>query len=149
MLLALQERLKTLIEADTYFEGVAILTEQLGNILAAYQEAIDKLGFCIVIEVSAGESIERSPVGPAFRELFTISISQGVLTDDQAATRNVVDGLEHAVLAIHGQPADAGDPDGLTFLVRNHWAGRTDGGEAVQQLSVEVVHAVSVPAEVP
>lgn len=137
MLLTIQNRLQALIAADSYFAGVTILKEQLGNVVQAYKAAIAKIKFAVVIGSPSGERVSPKPQEAAWRERVIISIAQGTLTDSEHATRNVSDGAERVIQAIALQPLRVDFPASL-FHVTGHRAGITEGGEAVQIVEVEV-----------
>jgi hypothetical protein len=145
MLLTIQDRLKTLIEGDPYFAGVSVLTNRDGDIEAAYQQAIAKLSFCVVVAVPSGEISDRAPIGPSFRHLVEVSVCQSVLTDSQAESRNVADGIERVTLAVHGQSVALVQYPQAKFRALSHSAGVTEDNVSVRALQIEVI--VPVVAE--
>lgn len=147
MLLTIQERLATLIGLDPYFAGASILTDKVGDLAAAYQKAISKLSFAVVVTVPSGEIAQRIPIGPVFRERVEISVCQSVLTDKDRDTRNVMDGLEHVISAVHGELLDPLDEASPRFLALSHTGGTTTMGESVQTLTVEIVAPIGLDPE--
>lgn len=147
MILTLQNRLKTLLSADGYFTGAPIITEEVGDIANAIEIALGKMSFCVVVMNGSGERSIEMGKPSLFNETFTISIAQNPITDLESATRNVVDGIEHAILAIDNQVADVGKGP-HRFRVLSHQAGRSDDGLAVQELTVRVAGIIYLEAPV-
>lgn len=138
MLLTLQKRIQTLLENDTYFSGSDVITEQVADIQTEVETAIGKLSFCVVIMTASGDGLEPAGETPHFTERLTVSIAQRPLTDKLRDSRNTVDGLEHAILAVHGKPVVADGMGPQRFRVVRHLAARTDDGLAIQEFVVEV-----------
>jgi hypothetical protein len=120
MLIALQTRLKTLIEADAYFTGVSVITEAAADIQTELDTALAKLSFAIIVSTAEGRSQDTAREGLIFQETLLISVIQSPITDPSAATRNVLDAVEHIIAAVHWKPISvtAGEPS--RFRVTAH-----------------------------
>jgi len=137
MILTLQTRLKTLLSAVDYFDGVTIVTEELAEIDTALEQAISELSFAIVIQVADGQHIQPASPALVMRERLAVTLIQNPLTDASAGTRNTVMGLEHAMIALHNALVYSDATPPTRFSVVWHAARRTEDGLAMQQCIVE------------
>ena len=139
MLLTLQTRLKTLLSAVDYFDGVTIITEELADIDTALDQAIAELSFAIVIQVADGQHIQPASPALVMRERLVVTLIQNPLTDPNSASRNTVMGLEQAMIAIHNALVYSDGNPPTRFSVVSHASRRTEDGLAMQQCIVEAV----------
>lgn len=126
MLLELQDRLKTLIEADGYFAGICVITERRGDINTLIATALSKIKFAVVVATAAGES-DSNQDEAVWTERLQIAVFQMPVTDDERETRNAVVAIEKIIQAVHGQPVevDSEGPDVFTCL--SHQPGENTG----------------------
>ena len=107
MLLELQDRLKALLEAEPYFAGVTIITERKGDILSEIERELGKLQFSVVVATAEGEAQEGGEgPRPVWDLRLNVSLIQAVRLDEQAESRNVIQGLEAAMGALQNQPVN-------------------------------------------
>lgn len=143
MLLTLQKQIADAIGALPYFSGVTPITERAGDIETEIDQRLAEMQFCVVVQTAQGEDHENpmmpEPLAAIYTERFVVSCAQTPLTDEQAANRNVVDGIEQIILCLHGLPI-ADDAIGRrVFRVKSHQSIRTDDGRAIQECVVEVI----------
>lgn len=147
MLLTLQQRLKTLIEADDYFEGVPVLTEDVANLEAAVDQALAGLGFVVIIQCAEGEATKPDSPAPIFNERLVVTIAQPPTISDsrdpETPVKNVVTGAERAMLAIKGSAVTSGLPDNRRFGILSHRTWRLDNGIAMQEITVAATAALT------
>lgn len=135
-ILDIQDQIKSLLEAESYFAGVEIISERVGTLETSLQKAIQTHGFYIAIRNSGGE--QRSPdlgIG-MMREVFEVTLAQNPITDASKATRNVVDGVVVAMTALLRQKPEVGADN--PFRVTRHQGAYTDKGLAIQVFEVQV-----------
>ena len=114
MILVLQERLKTLIDADTWFAGVKVLTEKYGDLENRIEREVARASRCIIIRTAEGQLQDESRLAH-FKERLIVDIVKPASGD-----WNLVTALEHAVLAIHQQPVVANGQNNRQFSVTSH-----------------------------
>ena len=135
-LLDIQDRIKTLLEADAYFAGASIITEHVGTLETEIAKAVARTGFYVAIRNSGGELRSPELNLNIFRERFEVTIAQNPLTDASRATRNVQDGMVVAAKALIGQEVSVGDKRRMHVL--RHAGAYTDKGLALQVFELMV-----------
>ena len=114
MILVLQERLKTLIEADTWFAGIEVLTEKYGDLGNRIDREVARASRCIIIRTAEGQLQDESRLA-SYTERLILDIVKPASGD-----WNLVTALERAVLAIHHQPVVANGYNNRQFAVTSH-----------------------------
>lgn len=142
-ILDIQDQIQTLLEAEAYFSGVAVISERVGTLETTIAKAIQTHGFYISIRNAGGE--QRAPemgIG-MMREVFEVTLAQNPITDASRATRNVVDGVVVAMTALLRQKPGAGEDN--AFRVTRHQGAYTDKGLAIQIFEVQVDIQLALP----
>jgi hypothetical protein len=110
--LDIQQAAADILDADAYFDGIPILTEQLGNLDNAIEIVMSKIGLCIVIEAPFAD-VNYPNVGAVNFDDIPILVT---VWEDTTLTRPVA-GQKHFIgtaltalwLLTHGVPRKDGE----------------------------------------
>lgn len=83
-----REAFAALVAADAYIArapALPVVTEQKGDIAMMINQALAKLGLCIVVVAADGDSLQRSGDSISMRVRFAAQISEKVLLNQAAA----------------------------------------------------------------
>lgn len=139
-LLTLQARVKALLVASTYFTGVDIITEDIGDIETAISAALQKAGFGLIILSPRGDREGGDERGrPRVRAVETISV---VVTCNPAAYSGslaVLDAVYQVIKAVDAKPNTTGG-QGIGNAVFHYTGHEADAAAALEGLHVHAVH---------
>jgi hypothetical protein len=122
MILELQTRLKTLIEADAYFATVEVLTEAKGDITWQISKALAGLGFKVTVATAKGVNPSPDAQRVKMDERLIVTVIENPILNKTG--KNAVAGMEELIRIFHG--ASAGLQAGDKFVVHGHEAGMLD-----------------------
>jgi hypothetical protein len=120
MVTEIQTRIAALIAAHAYFAGITPITEKAGDIDTAIETALGHLGFAVEVASASGDVVDPDKASRKtvfFREVTKVSVIHNPTLN---TTKNIVEGWEAVVAAVHGQPLVAGGKGPCWFCCLGH-----------------------------
>lgn len=147
-----RERFAAIIAADAYLAGapaIPVITQRVGNIAAVINEALSRLGICVVVVAADAEGFKRKGKTKVMEVRLVAQVSEKVLLAEAAAQRAAVayrpaDAVMLRIIKAVDEMPNGLDPAGGRHIPGiNEFAVLTDRPFELVKTTGDVVYEVS------
>lgn len=103
VLKAIQASVADRLLSDPYFENIPVITENIGDIETAIDEAVDRLGICMVVVTPGARVTNPNVAGPWFNKIPIVvrAIENVILNRGTEGAKQASEAVEMAAILLH------------------------------------------------